>query len=165
MTEALRWPLRLFVIGIFIVLIGLFVDTPGYTNFPEDRAMIRLSFAHGGARDCRDRTAEELASLPPNMRARQICSRSRLPVLVELDLDGSPLYHGRLEPTGLQGDGPSRIYEGFAVPPGSYTLAARLRDSERQDGFDYVAEEQVTLEPRDNLVVDFKSDAGGFVFH
>lgn len=164
MTEAIRWPLRLLAIGVFVVLIGIFVDSPAYTNFPEDRAMIRLSFAHGGARHCRDRTAEELAALPPNMRAPQVCDRARLPVVVELDLDGSPLYHARIEPSGLQKDGPSRVYEGFAVPPGTYTLAARLRDSDRTEGFDYEREATLTLEPRENLVIEFKGDAGGFVF-
>jgi len=165
MTEALRWVGRLLVIGLIMAVVGFLVDTPGYTNFPADQAMIRLSFSHGGERDCRERTPEELAALPPNMRARQLCERGRLPVLVELDLDGSPLYRARIEPSGIHGDGPSRVYEGFAVSPGSYTIAARLRDSSRSDGFDYESEATLTLEPRQNLVIEFKSDAGGFVFN
>jgi len=165
MTEALKWVGRLLVIGLIMAVVGLLVDTPAYTNFPADQAMIRLSFSHGGERDCRERTPEELAALPPNMRARQLCERARLPVLVELDLDGSPLYRERIEPSGIHGDGPSRVYEGFAVSPGSYTIAARLRDSGRSDGFDYESEATLTLEPRQNLVIEFKSDAGGFVFN
>lgn len=163
MTRVLQWLGQGFVVILLMVVIGVLVDTPAYTSFPADQAMIRLSFSHGGARDCRERTAEELAALPPNMRSPTICARERLPLLVELDLDGEPLYHRVLPATGLRGDGPARVYEGFPVAPGSYTIAARLRDSAREEGFDYTREAQVTLEPRQNLVIEFRSDAGGFV--
>ena len=42
-------------------------------------------------------------------------------------------------------------------------LVARLRDSRRTEGFDYVREADVTLEPRQHLIVDFHSKAGGFI--
>jgi hypothetical protein len=86
-------------------------------------ALIKLSFAHGAQKeDCRPRTAEELAKLPPNMRRPMVCARERLPVAVELLLDGAPLYQAVLPPTGLAGDGPSRAYQRFAVPPGQHEL-------------------------------------------
>lgn len=163
MTRPLRWLGQGLVMALIMLAIGTLADTPTYTNFPDDQAMIRLSFSHGGARDCRARTAEELASLPPNMRAPQLCSRARLPVRLEVDLDGSPLVQADLPPGGLRGDGPSRIYEGFPVTPGSYTVDARLRDSARADGFDWQRTAEITLAPRQNLVIEFKSDAGGFV--
>ena len=163
MTRPLRWLGQGVVMVLLMLAIGTFVDTPAYTNFPADQAMIRLSFSHGGARDCRERTAEELAALPPNMRSPMVCSRERLPVRLEVDLDGSPLVHTDLPPGGLRGDGPSRIYEGFAVEPGRYTIAARLRDSARETGFDWQRSTEITLEPRQSLVIEFRSDAGGFV--
>jgi hypothetical protein len=163
MTRALQWLGQALVLALIMATIGVFADTPSYTNFPADQAMIRLSFSHGGARDCRERTAEELAALPPNMRAPQICSRERVPVRLEVDLDGSPLVHADLPPGGLRGDGPSRIYQGFPVAPGRYTVDARLRDSPRADGFDWTRTAEITLAPRQNLVIEFKSDAGGFV--
>jgi hypothetical protein len=163
MTRALRWLGQGLVMALIMLAIGTLADTPTYTNFPAEKAMIRLSFSHGGARACRERTPEELATLPPNMRAPQICSRERLPVRLEVDLDGSPLVHADLPPGGLRGDGPSRIYEGIAVAPGRYTVDARLRDTARTDGFDWTRTAEITLEPRQNLVIEFKSDAGGFV--
>jgi hypothetical protein len=163
MTRALQWLGQALVLALIMATIGVFADTPSYTNFPADQAMIRLSFSHGGARDCRERTAGELAALPPNMRAPQICSRERVPVRLEVDLDGSPLVHADLPPGGLRGDGPSRIYQGFPVAPGRYTVDARLRDSPRADGFDWTRTAEITLAPRQNLVIEFKSDAGGFV--
>jgi hypothetical protein len=163
MTRPLRWLGQGLVIVLIMIAIGTLADTPTYTSFPADQAMIRLSFSHGGARDCRERTAEELAALPPNMRSPTVCSRDRLPVRLEVDLDGSPLVHADIPPGGLRGDGPSRIYQGFAVDPGRYTIDARLRDSERTDGFDWQRTAEVTLEARQNLVIEFKGDAGGFV--
>ena len=165
MSEALRWLGRALVLALIMLVVGVFADTPAYTGFPADQALIRLSFSHGGARDCRERTPEELRALPPNMRAPLVCARERLPLRVELDLDGVRLFHADLPPSGLRGDGPARVYEGFRVPPGHYTLTARLRDSDRAAGFDWQREVEVDLEPRQNLVIEFKSEAGGFVVH
>ena len=54
------------------------------------------------------------------------------------------------------------MFEEFPVAPGTYTLAARLRDSRRESGFDYIAEETVTLAAGKRLVVNFRADTGGF---
>lgn len=166
MSRGLKWLGQGLVLALIMLAIGYLANRPAYTNFPEDQAMIRLSFSHGGGRpDCRRRTPEELAALPPNMRAPMDCPRGRLPVTVELDLDGAPLYHALLPPGGLQGDGPSRVHRGFAVSPGTHTITARLRDSDRTEGFDYTKEVTLDLAPRQNLVIDFKTDAGGFIVH
>jgi hypothetical protein len=165
MTEALRWlgqGITYLAIG---VIIGVLADTPSYTAFPPDQALIRLSFSHGGQRpDCRPRTPEELAELPAMMRAPMDCPRVRLSVAVKPEPDGERLYRAVLPPTGIAGDQPSRVYEGFPVAPGTYTVAARLRDSDREEGFDHEREAQVTLEPRQNLVIEFRSDTRGFDF-
>jgi hypothetical protein len=145
--------------------IGYFSDRPAYTHFPPDMALIKLSFAHGGQKeDCRRRTAEELANLPPNMRRPMVCSRERLPVAVELLIDGAPLYQAVLPPTGLAGDGPSRAYQRFAVPPGRHELSARLRDTDRAEGFDFERTAVVELAPAQSLAIDFRAEMGGFVF-
>lgn len=145
--------------------IGYFSDRPAYTHFPPDRALIKLSFAHGAQKEeCRRRTPEELAKLPPNMRRPMACSRERLPVTVQLLLDGEPLYHAVLPPTGLAGDGPSRTYQRFAVPPGRHELIARLRDSDRGESFDYERTAVVELAPAQSLAIDFRAEMGGFVF-
>jgi len=55
---------------------------------------VRLSFSHGAkpSAPCRERTDEELAKLPPNMRVRLECPRERSPVRVEIEMDGKLLY-------------------------------------------------------------------------
>ena len=83
--------------------IGYFSDRPAYTHFPPDMALIKLSFAHGAQKeDCR-RGPPKSWPMPPNMRRPMVCSRERLPVAVELLIDGAPLYQAVLPPTGFAG--------------------------------------------------------------
>jgi hypothetical protein len=128
--------------------------------------VIKLSFTHSSKRqaECRTRTAEELAKLPPNMRKPIVCPRTRGPVYVELDLNGQKLYAASLPPSGLWGDGPSRVYRRFVVPAGHHTLAVRMRDTPRSEGFDHAKSVAIILAPEDNFVVDFGAEASGFVF-
>ena len=68
----------------------------------HDQALLKLSFTHAGqlVQECRRRTPEELAKLPPNMRAPLDCARERSPVTCELALDGQLLAQ-RIAPSGL----------------------------------------------------------------
>lgn len=147
-------------------LIGYFSSQPMYQQMPDGMAQIKMSFAHGGARkiDCRKLTSTEIAKLPANERRPNTCTRERIPVHVQLTLDGELFYDDLLEATGLSRDGPSRTYQKIIVPAGPHTITARLRDTKRTSGFDYEATHQVVLKPFQNLAVDFKADSGGFKF-
>lgn len=149
----------------FALLLGYFASAPAYTYRPADRAEIKLSFSHGGQRKggCRPLTPAEIAKLPPNMRRTQACPRERVPLVVEMDVASKLTHREILYPSGLSGDGPSRAYRRFQLPPGEHQLALRLRDSERAEGFDYERSFAVALRPRQNLVIDFRAEAGGFV--
>jgi hypothetical protein len=150
---------------VFLALI-LYGTTAAYTHFPPDKALIKLSFTHGASRptDCRRLSSEELAKLAPNMRRPTQCARGRLPVVVELDIDGVTLLNTSLPPTGLSGDGPSRIYRSFIVAPGHHHLAMRMRDRPQSGGFDYSREADVDLAPQQNFVIDFRPEGDGFIF-
>jgi hypothetical protein len=147
------------------LLLGAFAMGPAYTHFGDDRAMIKLSFAHGASRqaDCRRRTAEELAKLPHKERALYACERRRTSLHVELEIDGASRFDKTIAPGGLAKDGPARVYERFVVAPGRHVIIARLRDSTRKDGFDYERRAEVDLKARQNLVIDFHADQGGFI--
>lgn len=154
-------------IGVVVALtagVAALADWPRYHQIGPQSAVIKLSFTHGSNRqtECRNRTAEELAKLPPNMRKPLDCPRRRGSVYVELDLDGQTLYAASLPPSGIWGDGPSRVYRRFVVPAGPHTLAVRMRDTPRSEGFDYAKSGLIVLAPADNFVVDF--EASGFVF-
>lgn len=151
---------------LFAVVVGYFATQPSYTYLDPGKAQIKLSFGHAGdhTTECRRLTQEELNQLAPNMRRPLDCPRGRLPVLIELELDGELLYRAELPPSGLAGDGVSTAYKTFAVDPGQHQLVARLRDSLRDEGFDYEAASEITLLPRQNFVVDFRPAMGGFLF-
>src|SRR3990167_11189466 len=98
------------------------------------------------------------------MRRTEICPRRRPPVDIELVVDGSVIYHTTLPPSGLAGDGPSRVYEKFLLPGGNHEIAVRIRDNPNTVGFDYETVRQGVLAPEQNLVIDFSPNKGGFVF-
>jgi hypothetical protein len=153
------------VYAAIAALVGYFANSPPYTWFPEDRALIKLSLIHGGTRpECRKRTREELAELAPNMRRPLVCPRERLPLVVDVEIDGSTLYHAALPPSGLFSDGPSRAYEKFAVTPGHHRLEVKLRDTAREDGYDFEKAAEIDLKPLQNFAVDFRAETGGFLF-
>jgi hypothetical protein len=154
------------VYAVIAVILGIFANGPAYLRFPEDKAQIVLSFSHGAQRKggCRRLTANEIAALPANMRRTEVCPRERLAVLVELRLDDQVLFAALLPPSGLAGDGRSQVYRRFEVAPGRHRLVARLRDSDREEGFDYKRDAIIELVPGQNLVVDFRSEMGGFLF-
>jgi hypothetical protein len=165
MTRALRYLGQAAWYGVIAVALGAFAMGPSYTHFPDDRAMIKLSFAHGAQRqaDCRRRTAEELAKLPHRERSLYACERRRTSLYVELEIDGRLRFRKTIDPGGLARDGPARVYERFVVEPGRHVLVARMRDSTRGEGFDYERYAQVELKPRQNLAIDFHADEGGFI--
>jgi len=69
-----------------------------------------------------------------------------------------------LPPTGIAGDGPSRVYQRFVLPVGQYDVAVRIRDTARTEGFDHERRDHVALGPDQMFVVDFNADPPGFVF-
>ena len=145
-------------------LLGTFSNTPAYVHYPPDQALIKLSLVHSAQRkeECRRLSAEEIAELAPNMRKNLACARERLPVRLELSVDGETLVSGSFPPTGLSSDGPSLVYRRLPVAPGKHRLILRMRDSNRQEGYDYEYESVVDLRPQQNLVIDFRSETGGF---
>lgn len=150
----------------FALALGYFSASPAYQHMDPEQALIKMSFSHAGEREeeCRRMSAEEIAKLPPNMRQTMDCSRRRVPVVVEVVLDGIVLYHGVRQPAGLWRDGPSTFYERFAITAGPHTLTARLRDSKRVDGFDYEKTSDMSVLPQQNFAIVFKAETGGFIF-
>ncbi len=151
---------------LFAAFLGIFSVAPSTTYLAADRAVIKLSFSHAGDRvgPCRRLTQEEIAALPANMRRSEECPRERLPLLVELELDGELATRRLLPPVGLHRDGASAVYLRFQVAAGKHRIVARLRDSARNEGFDYEREVEVELAPGQNFVVDFRAESGGFIF-
>jgi hypothetical protein len=164
--RAVRLVGQLIVIAALFAGVAVLSDWPGYNLIPKNSGVVMLTFVHGADRkgECRRLTPEEIAKLPPNMRRVQDCPRVRRAIYVELDVDGRSVYQASLPPTGIAGDGPSRVYQRFVLPAGKHDVAVRMRDTARADGFDHERRERVELSPDQMLVVDYRPESGSFVF-
>lgn len=166
MSKLLMLVGQVIVYGGIAMWLGYFANSPVYTHLSPDKALIKLSIVHTAQRkgECRRRTAEELAAMPPNMRTPLDCPRERLPVLIEILLDGESIYRESLVAAGLAHGGKTRAYARFPVSAGEHMLVARMVDSARSVGYDYEHSARITLSPRENFVIDFRAETGGFRF-
>lgn len=159
----LAWAGQLALYAVFALVIGVFSRWPEYRHLAQDQALVKLSFTHAAKRvaECRKLDPEELAKLPPNMRAPVKCERERAPVRVEVDIDGARAFSHVAAPSGLSRDGASSVYQRLSVPAGTHLITVRLKDSAGPVGFDYQREQTVTLAPAQILVIDFDAEKGG----
>ena len=97
------------------------------------------------------------------MRAATLCPRERVPVTVEIELDGKPLFAATAPPSGFARDGASSIYRRVAVPAGSHRIVARMRDSPA-GAVTFEADRTVDLPAGRVLVLDFDANRGGWIF-
>ena len=151
---------------LFAVVVGYFSASPVYTYLDPDKGLIKMNFSHAGQpkQKCRRYTQEELDQLAPNMRKPMDCPRERVPLLVELEINGELRFKQAIPPSGIAGDGASTVYQKFQVPSGSHTVSVRMRDSRREQGYDYTTEKVVNIESEQVLVIDFEPETGGFKF-
>lgn len=163
--KALRFAAQLALYAPLMALLAYFSTEPRFSVVEPGEALVRVSFIHATERRqaCRERSAEELAKLPPNMRAAQDCPRERAPLLVELELDGKLVLRREVQPSGLHRDGNVAVYQRLALPAGRHRIVARLRD--RAEGeFNYVKDETLELADGRVLIIDFNAARGGFAF-
>ncbi|HQW82747.1 MAG: hypothetical protein IPF83_10035 [Rhodanobacteraceae bacterium] len=158
-----RWSAQAVLYAAFAGVIALCSQWPPYQPLQPDQALLKISFLHHGQRlaACVEQSPEELAKLPPNMRAPMRCPRERAPVTIEVDLDGRMVYSGTAPPVGLSRDGPASVYRSIPVPAGTHRMQVRFRDSARPTGFDVVRDEIVQFAPLQVRVVDFSAERGG----
>jgi hypothetical protein len=163
--KILRAAAQLLLYVPLMAIIGYFSTEPRFSAIGPDEALLRVSLIHAAQRkhECRQRSAEELAKLAPNMRAALDCPRERADLLVEVELDGATVLSRKAKPAGLQRDGNAVVYQRLAVPAGTHRIVARLRDR-AEGGFNYVKEQTVELEPGRVLLIDFNAAQGGFLF-
>jgi quinol-cytochrome oxidoreductase complex cytochrome b subunit/coenzyme F420-reducing hydrogenase delta subunit len=151
--------------GVFAVVVGWLSVKPRLPLLSSDQAMISLTFSQAGDRigECRNLSAEELAALPPNMRAAQDCPRERLPVDVQFSVDGEVLYRETRPPSGIWSDGESTVYQRLPVDIGVHELTISMRVSDREDGFDYELTQEMELGSNQHVLVEFDAELQSFV--
>ena len=100
MTRLFKWAGQAVIYGGIALWLGYFANMPVYTHLDPELALIKLSVIHSAQRkgECRKRTQEELEALNPNMRKPYDCPRERLPIHLELLLNGELIYDEILQP-------------------------------------------------------------------
>jgi len=166
MRELKIWFGRLIAFTLFAIGIGYFSTSPSYTYHNPQQALLMLSFSQASERkeDCRKFTQKEFSELAANMRRPLDCPRARVPLRVELAIDGNVMLDKFYQPTGLARDGTASVYESIPLSAGEHQVSIKLRDSRREEGFDHQKKARLTLEPRQLLVIDFREELGGFSF-
>ncbi len=159
----LRWTGQVLLYALFALFIGYFATQPRYRQLGSDEALLRLSFTHPGQiiADCRERSAEELAKMPANMRQAQDCPRERSPVRVRVELDGAPLYDEVFTPAGLKRDGAAAGYRRLAIAAGEHRIKVQFNDDARINGFNYERSQTVHPVPGQVVLIDFSAEHGG----
>jgi hypothetical protein len=163
--KALRIAAQLALYAPLMAILAYFSTEPRFSVVAPHQALMRVSFIHATQprEACRERSAEELAKLAPNMRAALDCPRERSPLLVELELDGRIVLRREVQPSGLRRDGNAVVYQRMALPAGRHRIVVRLRDRAEGD-FNYVRAETVELAGGGELLIEFNAARGGFVF-
>ncbi len=154
----------LYSIG-FWVLTGLALATfshwPVFSPAAADQGELKLSMAHLTERlaECEVLTPEEVAKLPPNMRVTERCPRERASALLVIHLDGAELLRTWVRPAGFHNDGRVYLQKRWLLTAGDRELRVQLRDSPREDGFDYDVEVHLPLAVRESALLHI-SDTG-----
>jgi hypothetical protein len=166
MINAMRYLLQLIAYAAFAVVVGYLSFWPRYHYASPELATVKLSLSHATERvvPCVTLSPEEVAKLAPNMRRTLSCERQRLPLILQLSVDGEITFEYEALPSGLWEDGPASIYERFDLGAGTHTITVKMRDSARDDGWDYTHSEDVTLVAGRYMTITFRAENGGFAF-
>lgn len=152
--------------AVFAAFVGYLSVQPTYQYGNPGLTLIKLSLSHAANRveECVKLTPQQINERAIKGESINDCERERLPLAVELDVDGKTVLSLTALPSGLWGDGPASVYERFEVDAGAHTVTARLRDSARETGWDYEYSEAVNLAPGRYFTVTFRAENGGFEF-
>ena len=166
MTNLYRLTLQALAYLGLVVIVGYLSASPAYNYASAGMAAIKLSLSHAAdwVKECVRLTPEEINARALRGERLNECERERLPLTIELDIDGTRVLHVIAVPSGLWNDGPASVYERIEVPAGEHRISARLRDSARIEGWDYEHNETLRLEPGRYFTVTFRAETGGFTY-
>lgn len=163
----LNYLLQAFYYTLFMGTIWYLSTDPVYRPLEDGQAVVTVAFGHAGniVQPCRERSQEEMAKMPPNMRVAMDCPRERSPIRVEVLLDDHVALKETFEPPGLYRDLGVEVFYTTKVPVGKHRVIARMNDDVNVEGFTHVDEAEINLTQGKILVVEYKPDQKKFVFH
>lgn len=156
MKPPVRIQVQLLAWSLLGLLIAAFADGPSFNPLPAGHGRLTLAVAHLSERiePCRQLSERERMELPPTRRVTEVCERARVPVKIELIVNGRTLLARAFEPSGLHDDGRVYLVEAWPLPAGHYraelTLTGRTEETSRHEVFEFF------LPPETNAVVDIE---------
>lgn len=165
MPRLLRYAAQLALYALFALVIGYFTTSPPYRHLQPDEAVLRLSFTHPGkpVTDCRRRSADELAKMPPQLRQPLDCPRERSPVRVRVEMDGRELVDASFPASGLAHDGAATGYRRIPIAAGEHRFRVQFNDDARAAGFGYAGAATLDVAPGQVVLIDFGAENSGVV--
>jgi len=157
-TNKIRsWPGIIATFAVFAAAVGYFSESPDFRLREPEQALLKLSISHQGELryECRERSAEEIEDLPPNMRRPLDCPRERWPLQVSLHMDEMTLFDAGIPPTGLAKDGTAYAYRRLPIPAGEHTLTLSVLDSQAPGAEPDRRTETLELTPGQVLVMEY----------
>lgn len=151
------WPGIVAAFVVFAAVVGYFSESPDFRLREPDQALLKLSISHQGELryECRERSAEEIEDLPPNMRRPLDCPRERWPLQVTLRMDDRTLFDIAIPPTGLAKDGTAYTYRRLPVPAGKHNFSLSVQDSQAPGIEPDSRTETLELMPGQVLVMEY----------
>ncbi len=158
MADAWRYLAQALLYALFFLPIVWFTHLPTHRHLEEGMAELKIAVRHAGMviGECTDVVAGSYAALPGDAQRPQICPRERSPLQLELLMDGETLYRATVSAPGLHDDGVASIYRRFTVPVGSHHLQLRMNDDAAVEGYSWMLEQSVDLQPAQVMVASFK---------
>jgi hypothetical protein len=165
MSKFIRYPVQAVLYGLFALVVGYFSTSPPYRLLEDGQGLLRLSLRHPGQLlvECRHRSAEELAKMPPNMRVSADCPRARSPVTVRVELDGKAIIDDSYPPAGLSKDGASAAYSRLPIPAGQHQLHVQINDNQKVQGYTHDRQFALNVKPGQIVLIDFQPELGGVI--
>jgi len=162
MSRLPRYLLQAALYALFALVLGVFTTWPPYRLLEPDQGLLRLSILHAGKplHECRQRTPEELAKLPPQMRQATDCPRERSPVLVRVELDDRTVVDESFPPGGLARDGASAGYRRMPLAAGVHRLRVQVSDDVRRRDQPSTLDTQVAVKPGQVVLIDYDAEQG-----
>lgn len=142
------------------------------TPYPSTDGVLRLAWSARPERieECRNPTADELATRPPHMQQTQICEGTTATYRLEVRLDDELVVDQVVHGGGLRRDRRLYVFRELAVPRGEVRLDVRFTRVEAREASsksplrtefiapELVLEQRVQLEPRKVLLVTYDPD-------
>ncbi len=150
---------RWLIAGLLTLILGALVVGLSETPYPivtHEKAELVVSFKHAGR--VVEKTLNEVEdqqNLLPHMRRARAMERIRLPVRLQVFIDGEKIIERSYEPGGLFKDGQSIAIETIVLDEGEHTVRIRLDDSDDPDAWHWEETRTLTFEKNRRRVILF----------